>query len=69
MKTNQTKERPFKFLLRFRLMKTAVWVWAGMMVGLPVGSVAEDNRKKVADFMGGVLGKSGIVTGRNTGLS
>ena len=71
MKTNQTKERPFKFKLRFRfrLMKTAVWVWAGMMVGLPAGSVAEDSRKKVADFMGGVLGKSGIVTGRNTGVT
>ena len=53
MKTNQTKERPFKLRLRFRfrLMKTAVWVWAGMMVGLPAGSVAEDSRKKVAAFV------------------
>lgn len=27
----------------------------------------DDHRQKVADFMGGVLGKSGAVTGRRTG--
>jgi len=47
-----------------------------LMTVLLVGSVgwagdeeSGDHRRKVADFMGGVLGKSGIVTGRNTGVT
>ena len=65
MKTNRTN----KGSLTFTFTKNPVWLLAGMMLGLPMGTRAEDSRKKVADFMGGVLGKSGIVTGRNTGVT
>ena len=65
MKTNRTN----KGSLMFTFTKKPVWLLAGMMLGLPMGTHAEDSRKKVADFMGGVLGKSGIVTGRNTGVT
>ena len=61
--------------MRYTLgMKTKTFVLVLAVVAMPVFAEDEDDaeessQRKVANFIGAVLGKSGAVTGRNTGIT
>jgi len=55
-------------------MKTKTIVLVLAMLAIPAMAEDEDDaeessQRKVANFIGAVLGKSGVVTGRNTGIT